>query len=319
MKQSIYVLTCTALALLTCSCATFKEQITEKSAVTVIDDKSVRVNFEEQLAQLIKSGEYSSLATLRKQLSRQSCELALPPTGSTGISPSQIYEKRLGSTLLVGKFYRCSNEHCKKIHASIASGVVIRRDGIVVTNYHVVESGNSRYMGMGAMTADGTAYLVDEVLAADEASDVAILRLRSATDLPAAPLFRDEPVGSPVTIISNPVGRFFTLTTGHVSRYYLNSEGGCFMNVTADFAKGSSGAPIFNNRGDVVGLVANTLSLTTQQVPLQVDEESNALEVAPNRKSAHTISGQPLFIGNNHQMTIMNTAPSRAILDLIEE
>ena len=90
------------------------------------------------------------------------------------------------------------------------------------------------------------------------------------------------------------------------------------MNVTADYAKGSSGGPIFNNRGDVVGLVANTVSIPYRHVPLHVDEESDALEIAGKGKKTHMVAGKPLTIGTNHQMTFKNSVPSRAILDLIK-
>lgn len=300
------------------SCTTIEKPATDKPAVTVIDDKALRQNFEEKMAELVELGSYTPLATLREQLERRSCELELPPLGRKRMSPAEVYEQRLDATLMIGKFYRCTNPKCKKIHASIASAVVIREDGIVLTNYHVVDDDKERTLGMGVMTHDGKAYLVDEVLAADKESDVAILRLKDAKGLAAAPVYRDEPVGKPVTIISHPTGRFFTLTEGRVSRYYSDSEGTCFMNVTADYAKGSSGGPIFNDRGDVVGLVANTVSIPYQHVPLHVDEESHALEIANKDNKPHMVSGKPLTIGTNHQMTIKNSVPSRAILDLIK-
>ena len=99
----------------------------------------------------------------------------------------------------------------------------------------------------------------------------------------------------------------------------MSSKGVPMMNVTADYAKGSSGGPIFNDRGDVIGLVANTVSIPYKHVPLHVDEESQALEIAGKGKKTHMLSGKPLTIGTNHQMTIKNTVPSRAILDLVEK
>jgi len=126
-------------------------------------------------------------------------------------------------------------------------------------------------------------------------------------------------VGNAATIISNPQGRFFTLSQGRVSRYHMSSKGVPMMNVTADYAKGSSGGPIFNDRGDVIGLVSNTVSIPYKHVPLHVDEESQALELAGKGKKPHMISGKPLSIGTNHQMTIKNAVPSRAILDLIKD
>lgn len=287
--------------------------------VTVINDRDLHQDFESKMGQLIAAGKATPHATLRKQLARSSCRIDLPSPGRKRLSPAQVYEQRIGSTLLLGKLSRCGSDKCTKAHANIASGVVIHADGIVLTNYHVVAGGNDRTLAMGAMTHDGRAFLVEEVLAADEKSDVAILKLRDATGLSAAPVYRDEPVGNPVTIISNPTGRFFTLTQGYVSRYHISSSQVPMMNVTADYAKGSSGGPIFNDRGDVVGLVANTVSIPYQHVPLAIDEESKALEIAGRGTKPAMIGGKPLTIGTNHQMTFKNSVPSRAILDLVEE
>ena len=317
MKHSVTALACIVFTCFATSCVSVERSQSAGAAVTVIDDKSLRQDFEKKMAELIKPGGSTSLTTMKEQLERTSTKLELPPTGRKRMSPSAIYQQRIDTTLLLGKFYRCTNEKCKKIHASIASGVIIREDGIVLTNYHVVDDKQDRMLGIGVMTHDGKAFLVDEVLAADKESDVAILRLKGAKELAAAPVFRDEPVGEPVTIISNPTGRFFSLSHGCISRYHISKEGAFIMNVTADYAKGSSGGPIFNDRGDVVGLVANTVSIPYRHVPLHVDEESKALEIANKSNKPHIVSGKPLTIGTNHQMTIKNAVPSRAILDLI--
>ena len=301
------------------ACSTLLSAISQAEGVVVFNDKALRSTFEKKMGELVKENEPTPYETLVEQLSRSSCKLDLPKVGTEVLSPSEIYQKRLNSTLMIGKLYRCSSDKCKKTHANLASGVVIHEDGIVLTNHHVVGNKMPRTLGMGAMTHDGKAFLVEEVLAADEKSDVVILKLANAKGLPAAPVFRDEPVGNVATIISNPHGRFFTLSHGRVSRYHMSSKGVPMMNVTADYAKGSSGGPIFNDRGDVIGLVANTVSIPYKHVPLHVDEESDALELAGKGKKTHMMSGKPLTIGTNHQMTLKNTVPSRAILDLIEK
>ena len=300
--------------------STLLAAVCHAEGVVVFNDKALRSTFEKKMGELVKENKPTPPhETLIEQLSRTTCKLELPKVGTERMSPSEVYQKRLPATLMIGKLYRCASEKCKKTHANIASGVVIHESGIVLTNHHVVANKMPRTLGMGAMTHDGKAFLVEEVLAADEKSDVAILKLANAEGLPFAPVFRDEPVGNPTTIISNPHGRFFTLSQGRVSRYHMSSKGVPMMNVTADYAKGSSGGPIFNDRGDVIGLVANTVSIPYNHVPLHVDEESEALEIAGKGKKAHMVSGKPLTIGTNHQMTIKNTVPSRAILNLIEE
>jgi len=305
------------LALLVCSSLSPAREGGE--SVTVIDDKALRTEFEKKMAEFVEAGEATPYATLTEQLERKSCTLDLPATGTTRLSPAEIYQERMKATLMLGRLHHCSSKKCQKTHVNIASGVVIHEDGVVLTNYHVVAGGDDRSIGMGAMTGDGKAFVVEEVLAADEKADVAILKLKNAKGLSAAPVYRDEPVGNPITIISNPTGKFFTLTQGYVSRYHVSDKNAPVMNVTADYAKGSSGGPIFNDRGDVVGLVSNTVSIPYQHVPLAVDEESHALEIAGRGDKPAMVGGKPLTIGTNHQMTFKNTVPSRAILDLIKK
>jgi S1-C subfamily serine protease len=79
------------------------------------------------------------------------------------------------------------------------------------------------------------------------------------------PLAREAaPVGAPVFVMSHPDNRFYLLSAGFVARHVLwRTEAGdeAFMTITADFAKGSSGCPVLDERGAVVGIVNNTESI----------------------------------------------------------
>ena len=282
----------------------------------VINDVELRASFVRRMGELIKQGpEPAAFSSLTQQLSRTSCELSLPAVNRKQMDPAETYKTVVDSVVVVGSFYHCKREKCKELHNSAASGVIIHEDGAVLTNYHVVDTDKARMLGMAIMTFGGDVYLVDEVLAADESNDVAILKLRDAAGLPAVPIFRDEPVGRPVTVISHPVGRFYTLTHGYVSRY-CESKSRSIMNITADYARGSSGGPIFNDRGDLVGLVSSTVSLAANSVPLTLGEDEKTLRLAEKGKPAK-IKGSPFIMNMSHQMTVKKSVPSRAILDLI--
>ena len=90
-------------------------------------------------------------------------------------------------------------------------------------------------------------------------------RMADGETLHALPLNPDAPPGTPVTVISHPRQNFYTLTQGYVSRYFKRrSPNGKIisqMAITADYAKGSSGAPLFDDKGNVIGLVKATSSL----------------------------------------------------------
>ena len=286
--------------------------------VVMFDDHAMKADMAKRLAKLMKdTPTLTPHSELVKQLSRKTCTLDLPTQGYFAMPPSEIYQRALGSAVVVGTASHCKSKTCKKNHFSMASGVIIHSDGIVLTNYHVVISSGRKVLGMGIATQTGRTYLVDEVLAASKDDDVAILRLKDAKNLPAIPIYRDEPVGNPVTVVSHPTGQFYTLTQGYVSRYAKKGKRRV-MNITADYAKGSSGGPVFNNRGDLIGLVASTNSIAYTTVPLSQDKDTKALTITQPKKKPAMVGGKRISMHMDHQMTFKNCVPSRAILDLIK-
>jgi S1-C subfamily serine protease len=92
---------------------------------------------------------------------------------------------------------------------------------------------------------------------------VAILQVEGLNPRPLA-LAPGAPVGSPVRVISHPDGHFYTLTEGVVSRYLTVRRAETevpAMAITADFARGSSGGPVFDDAGAVVGIATTTHSI----------------------------------------------------------
>jgi S1-C subfamily serine protease len=116
------------------------------------------------------------------------------------------------------------------------------------------------------MTADQHVYPVERILAASHAEDLAIIKI-DAQDMAALPLvitLQSAPVGSDVSVISHPAGRFYCYTSGVVSRHVAVRSGNRDVDrllITADVARGSSGAPVLNDRGQVVAIVKGTNSV----------------------------------------------------------
>ena len=160
----------------------------------------------------------------------------------------------------MGRLYNCGK--CSKWHTSMASAFAIGKEGIIVTNYHVLEKDDGEILG--AMDAEGTVYGVEKVLAANREDDLIILKLRDAKLIPMS-LGKPANVGSDVWVISHPNRKLYTMTKGMVSRYQMilksGQKPGRRMSITADYAKGSSGAPVFNRKGQVVGVVSSTSSI----------------------------------------------------------
>jgi S1-C subfamily serine protease len=115
------------------------------------------------------------------------------------------------------------------------------------------------------MTRDGKTYGVKEVLAANRADDVVILQLdMGGAKLKPLSLAPNTPIGTDVTVISHPNRRFYSLSAGVVSRYCRRRTKRGTTNmvaITADFARGSSGGPVFDDRGNVAAMVASTSSV----------------------------------------------------------
>ena len=170
------------------------------------------------------------------------------PSVSDGLTPGQVYAQNLDSVVL--------------IHANTASGVstgsgfILTEDGYVVTNYHVVEDGTAFYV----VTADGTEYTAT-LTGSDETNDVAVLKA-DAINLDPVELGSSDDliVGDQVVAIGNPLGDLTsTLTVGYISAKDrdVSTDGTVINMLQTDAAinSGNSGGPLFNMKGQVVGII----------------------------------------------------------------
>lgn len=280
----------------------------------VINDEEMLKKMEVAMLAMHREKKGADAATLRSQMNRTTCELALPPAKPFD-KDGNIYDQLHDSVVVVGCLEDCGEKSCKEPHLNTASGFIIREDGIIVTNHHVVD-GNLKYdYPMAVMTPDGKIFPVAEVLASNKNSDIAILRIQGAAGLDALPLKpRDAPVGTRIMVISHPEGVLYYMTEGIVSRYCVEPEsGGKMMNVTAPFAGGSSGAPVINGQGEVVGMVASSLSLSYDEIPVVVGNK-NTIKVTEDIDNKDT-----KVIGLDHEMTINYCVPVSAIRAILKD
>jgi putative serine protease PepD len=153
------------------------------------------------------------------------------------------------------------------------SGVVIDAEGLVLTNDHVV--GSATGSGMITVTlADGRLYEA-ALVGTDPTTDIAVVRLVDPpADLTAATLGDSSTVvvGSAVMAVGNPLGLDSTVTTGIVSavdRPVTTREQGSdsavvtnAIQVDAAVNPGNSGGPLFNSRGEVIGINSSIATLS---------------------------------------------------------
>jgi S1-C subfamily serine protease len=138
------------------------------------------------------------------------------------------------------------------------SGVIVRPDGVVLTNAHVV--GMSRTVRVGL--ADGRR-IEGRVIGRDAALDVAVVRI-DASNVPVAPIGDSDrlEVGQTAIAIGNPLGLERTVTTGVISAVNRSPRG--FMldgliQTDAAISPGNSGGPLLDSRGRVIGINAAVL------------------------------------------------------------
>ena len=224
------------------------------------NDLKLGSDFQKGLEKLLEGNQSVRLADLKRQLTQKHSKVELGEIPLHSVSPNKLYDQVCKSVLVMGRLYNCGK--CSKWHTSMASAFVIGQDGIIVTNYHVLEKDDGEILG--AMDAEGTVYGVEKVLAANREDDLVILKLRDAKLIPMS-LGKLANVGSDVWVISHPNRKLYMMTKGMVSRYQMilksGQKPGRRMSITADYAKGSSGAPVFNRKGQVVGVVSSTSSI----------------------------------------------------------
>ena len=147
--------------------------------------------------------------------------------------------------------------------ASAGSGFVLTKDGFIVTNYHVVKD---------ADTVKVTMYNGDEYdakyVGGDEDYDIAVIKVEAADLQPVTLGDSDElNVGDHVLAIGNPLGELtFSMSGGMVScvNRAINVDGTPFNMIQTDTSinPGNSGFPLFNQYGEVVGIVSAKYSST---------------------------------------------------------
>ena len=168
-------------------------------------------------------------------------------------------------------------QFAERARAGIGSGFIIRVDGIILTNAHVV-SGATR---ISIAMRDGATFPA-RTLGIDEANDLAVLKI-DANNLPVAPLGRSDDllIGEWSIAIGNPYGFLLgntepTVTTGVISGTGRNLVGraegaGAYVDMIqtdASINPGNSGGPLVNVLGEVIGVNSSIYSPTGSSVGL---------------------------------------------------
>jgi serine protease Do len=148
--------------------------------------------------------------------------------------------------------------------SSLGSGFVVDgKEGIVVTNNHVIEGADEIIVNFH----DGTKLKVDKVIGKDTKTDLAVLKISPKKPLPQVAFGSSGRmrVGDWVMAIGNPFGLGGSVTVGIISAKQRDINSGPyddFLQTDAAINKGNSGGPLFNMDGDVIGVNTAIISPT---------------------------------------------------------
>lgn len=146
--------------------------------------------------------------------------------------------------------------------SGLGSGFIINDRGYCVTNYHVVERETKIAVTIFQTGEDGRFIKrrIDKVriVALNPYFDLALLEIPTQYDLKVRPVFlakdNSHNEGDAVFAIGNPLGLERSVSQGIISTKHRNFAGVVYIQTTAQINPGNSGGPLFNARGEVIGV-----------------------------------------------------------------
>ena len=191
------------------------------------------------------------------KLKPQSTGVSVSGTGAEteGLTASQVYAQNVRSVVLIESTVTANVNGQTATGVASGSGFILTADGYVVTNYHVIEGASS----VAVVLHNGKRYPA-AVTGYDSTNDIAVLKVE-APELDAVEIGSSDDliVGDQVVAIGNPLGELTsTLTVGYVSakERTVSTDGTIINMIQTDAAinSGNSGGPLFNMKGQVVGI-----------------------------------------------------------------
>ncbi|MGK0184361.1 MAG: serine protease Do [Verrucomicrobiales bacterium] len=300
-----------------------------------LDDLEVVRNIAVKGKRLLADGKTVPGRSLMRDMenNRQHSVFNLPVAREKKLTAAEIYRECVPSVVIISPVSEASDPN--NPGEGWGTGFFITASGVAVTNWHVIEAMKEADT-ITATTFDGKVFPLTKVLAARKDEDIAIVQVDPlGGKMVPLPLVSGAHVGEPVTIISHPRTNFFNLTKGYISRYFKSRANQArLVSVTADIAGGSSGGPILNGRGEVIGIVSMTESLSANYArtatpqddalpepndapdPPQEEEEDDEVE-SPSPEQEPTPAPARL-VPSTHQMTMKFGAPAISVLELLE-
>jgi serine protease Do len=164
--------------------------------------------------------------------------------------------KGMGENVKIGEK---GNDYARYVVELVGSGSIVDSTGIIVTNKHVV---NNAYEITVTLHDGGT--FRAQLLGMGSGNDLAMLKIDAGRPLPAAKIGNSDElrVGDQVMAVGNPLGLNSSVSIGVVSGLYrrifsgilMQNALGEFIQTDASINHGNSGGPLFNMKGEIVGV-----------------------------------------------------------------
>src|SRR4051812_7963287 len=225
----------------------------------------------------------------------------------------------------------------------IGTGFILDKNGLIATNLHVV-AGSSE---IKIKLHDGTPYKVLQIAGVDPGRDLAVLRIAPQKPLKTVRLGDSEQMsaGDQIIAIGNPLGVFdYSVSSGLISQVRAvcdSSEERCppgglkLLQISAPISQGSSGGPLFNQFGEVVGvttlIVAQGQSinfavpgnylkpLVAQPIAIALDKFAEETRSPDDEHHGSSDAGPPIKRDvPDHPVTLLDGCSDQQIIDVVQ-
>lgn len=241
-------------------------------------------NYEYKILQQLKESgnimSFTSMPALKKQstqiIQNNQVVAQLPAAGKKPMTGEEMVRNRKESTLLICKYSPklVENEGVK----IGATAIAVSEDGLCISNYHVFESMIDPRINLSPLdsilfvaTESGKIYSINSILTYNREADIVVFKIDLKGDkIPAIPFGDDLAAGANIHALTHPYRHFFYYSDGVVARTICSDVNNPFTNrtdITADYAKGSSGGALMDDSGNLVGMVCTTQSIYYADYP----------------------------------------------------
>lgn len=149
---------------------------------------------------------------------------------------------------------------------AVGSGFVAFEEKLLISNYHVIE--DAAYVV--AVSDEYIKYIVQSVCAVNKEKDIVLLKFDENVDVEPLKIDSETPLkrSMKVVAIGSPAGLMNTISIGNISAFYKHGNKD-WIQFTAPISSGSSGGPLFNKEGNVIGITTATYA-SAQNVNMAV-------------------------------------------------